>query len=146
MEHFDGEINLRRIWIDGLYNMQPVIPMWTRLFLRPEATAVWRDGPAVDRGDSKQRTGPEFDSHWGPGKIYCYTDFVCEGERVGARVFFQLMTPTKQQQRLFGKQFIFTLIYPLLSTNIWESKYVIIGSYFINNKLSLITIPTKLQT
>ena len=104
--------------MDGPYIIQPVIHMLTRLFLRPEATAVWRDGPAVDRGDSKQRTGPEFDSHWGPGKIYCYTDFVCEGERVGARVFFQLMTPTKQQQRLFGKQFIFTLIYPLLSTNI----------------------------
>ena len=74
--------------MDGPYIIQPVIHMLTRLFLRPEATAVWRDGPAVDRGDSKQRTGPEFDSHWGPGKIYCYTDFVCEGERVGARVFF----------------------------------------------------------
>ena len=68
--------------MDGPYIIQPVIPMLARLFLRPEATAVWRDGPAVDRGDSKQRTGPEFDSHWGPGKIYCYTDFVSEGERV----------------------------------------------------------------
>ena len=97
--------------MDGLYIIQPVIPILTRLFLRPEATAVWRDGPAVDRGDSKQRTGPEFDSHWGPGKIYCYTDFVCEGERMGARgFFFQLMTPTKRQQLLFGKQFIITLI------------------------------------
>ena len=74
--------------MDGLYIIQPVIPILTRLFLRPEATAVWRDGPAVDRGDSKQRTGPEFDSHWGPGKIYCYTDFVSEGERVGSGFFF----------------------------------------------------------
>ena len=78
--------------------IQPVIPILTRLFLRPEATAVWRDGPAVDRGDSKQRTGPEFDSHWGPGKIYCYTDFVSEGERVGSRVFFQLMTDISPNQ------------------------------------------------
>ena len=88
--------------MDGLYIIQPVIPMLTRLFLRPEATAVWRDGPAVDRGDSKQRTGPEFDSHWGPGKLYCYTDFVSEGERVGPRVFFQLMTDISPNQTTGG--------------------------------------------
>ena len=91
--------------MDGLYIIQPVIPILTRLFLRPEATAVWRDGPAVDRGDSKQRTGPEFDSHWGPGKIYCYTDFVSEGERVGSRVFFQLMTDISPNQTTGGGVF-----------------------------------------
>ena len=86
--------------MDGPYIIQPVIHMLTRLFLRPEATAVWRDGPAVDRGDSKQRTGPEFDSHWGPGKIHCYTDFVSKGERVSS--FFQLMTDISPNQTTGG--------------------------------------------
>ena len=34
--------------------------------LVPGATAVLRDGPNVDRGDSAQKTGPEFG--WEPAK------------------------------------------------------------------------------
>ena len=37
-----------------------------RKLLVPGATAVLRDGPNVDRGDSAQKTGPEFG--WEPAK------------------------------------------------------------------------------
>ena len=84
--------------MDGLYIIQPVIPILTRLFLRPEATAVSMDGPAVDRGDSKQRTGPEFDSHWGPGKYIVTRIFSVKGKGWVLEFFFQLTTDISPNQ------------------------------------------------